>query len=153
MQGDYFGTYLYSLAILVPLSLGFGLLTLIRYLAGRSVWKWLKGAIAVGGAVILLIFLILAGNSMEDRLENHAVRSYVARAVPILDQIKSRTGSYPSRLPAVLGEPPALLKDYGDYSSDGKSYRFEYVDEPAGWAGGNGYLGFESSDKRWKYDR
>ena len=54
---------------------------------------------------------------------------------------------------SVLGEPPTLLRDYGSYTSDGKSFRFEYINEPTEWAGGEGFLQFDSSDREWKDER
>jgi hypothetical protein len=157
MQGDFFRDYLFSIAcliVLVPLLLGLCVMGLVRRCTGRRVWEWLKAAIGLGCAAILLILFIYGSECLEDRWENNAVRDYVARATPVLDKIKSQTGSYPSSLPVLaLGEPPDLLKMYGGYSSDGQHFRFEYVDDPAGWAGADGALIFESSDRRWKYDR
>jgi hypothetical protein len=79
------------------------------------------------------------------------VEHYVSRAVPVLDGIKAKSGSYPKELPVgILGEPPALLRDFGSYTSDGKSFRFEYIDDPAEWAGGEGPIQFDSSTREWR---
>jgi hypothetical protein len=89
-----------------------------------------------------------------DRWKIDAVDAYVTRAVPILDKMKNNSGAYPATLPvAVFGEPPSLLRDYGTYTAAKDTFRFEYVDEPAGWAGGEGALKFESSTRRWVIDR
>jgi hypothetical protein len=70
-----------------------------------------------------------------------------------LDQIKLRQGAYPTNLPTdLLGEPPELLQNDGYYSATSSSFRFEYVDEPAGWAGDEGAIEFDSVNREWKDD-
>jgi len=70
-----------------------------------------------------------------------------------LDQIKQKSGAYPAKLPTgILGEPPELLQYDGDYSATRSSFRFEYVDEPAEWAGGDGPLEFDNTNREWRYE-
>ena len=119
-----------------------------------TIKKRLRLVVWIGLAAILAIIVLVEVNRQLDAWQNDAVRNYVARAVPVLDGIKKQSGSYPLTLPvSVLGDAPSLLKKYGEYESDGTQFRFEYVDEPTGWAGGEGALEFLSSDRQWKYDR
>jgi hypothetical protein len=102
LRDNLFSNYLdslFSLFILVPLLLVFAVIALITWLTRRRVWKWLQTTLALGCAGILSIFLFIETSSYLDASENKVVRTYVARAVLILDQMKSRSGLYPSTLP------------------------------------------------------
>lgn len=156
-QSELFSNYLSVLtgfAILVPLLFGLALIAAVRWFTGRKIWRWLGSAVVIVSVSTASLFIFEEVQSFVHRRKDGAVYRYVASAVPILDKIKSQTGHFPSTLPvSLLGEPPELLKNFGSYWSDGNEFRFEYIDEPAGWAGGPGAEEFESSDRRWKYDR
>ncbi len=108
----------------------------------------------IGLSSIFSLILILATVCLINKWKIEAAEGYVSRAVPVLDQLKVQTGIYPSRLPTeLIGEPPSLLRNYGSYTATSSSFCFEYVNEPAGWAGGEGALKFESSTRRWVADR
>jgi hypothetical protein len=76
-----------------------------------------------------------------------AARRFVARAVPVLDAIRSRDGRYPTELPDALGRPPSVLRSSSFYTSDGLTFRFEYWDS-AGMM--DGYE-FTSDSRTWAY--
>ena len=58
-----------------------------------------------------------------------SVKCYVLRATAILDDIRKKEGSYPKDLPVkLIGRPPHFLREPGSYSSDGRSFRFQYLD-------------------------
>jgi hypothetical protein len=157
VQDDLFAHYIDSLAVLaclIPILFVLAVIAVVKRFMKRKAGRLLVVLIAICGSSIFSIFIFDWVNGRMDILKNDAVVSYVAQAVPILDKIKNQTGSYPSTLPvSLLGQPPDLLLHFGDYSSDGKEFRFEYVDEPAGWAGGEGLLEFESTDRKWKDER
>jgi hypothetical protein len=148
-QNSLFSDFLITLtglALFLPLVLVVGVIAIIKRKIGY--------ALVVVSSCILSLIIFSGVGGILNRWKVNAVRNYVAHAVPILDQIKARNGSYPSTLPvAVLGEPPSLLRDFGEYSSSGGDFRFEYVDEPAGWAGGEGALEFDSIERKWINDR
>ncbi len=143
-----------GLALLVPLLFVLAAIAAVQWFKRRRVGRWLGSTIVIASVSIASIFIFVAVNSFVERRKNDAVYRYVARAVPILDGIKSQTGYFPSTLPvSLIGEPPEFLKNHGGYKSNGNEFLFEYLDEPAGWAGGPGLQEFESSDRKWKYDR
>ena len=157
LQDELFGHFLAALAalvILVPLSALLIVAVLVHRKMKRKVGQVLSFATTIAGSSVLAVFVFQATNGRMDAWKNHAVKAYVARAVPILDGYKARHGAYPISLPvSLLGEPPELLQKFGDYSSDGKEFHFEYIDEPAGWAGGEGFLEFTSSERKWIDER
>jgi len=154
MKDDLFGNsflWLGGLWILVPLTLLLGLIALGVFLWKRRIGKFLSYGLAIGCSSIVAVQIFFETGVWLNRWRVDAVESYVARAVPILDQIKQKEGAYPTNLPtALLGEPPELLRDYGDYSADRSSFRFEYIDEPAEWAGGEGMIEFDNTNLEWK---
>ena len=139
-----------ALMILIPLLvLLFGGVLANRMLK-RKVGKVLRYAITIVGSSILAVVVFGVTSDSLDAWKNKAVAAYVGCAVPILDDYKASHGTYPTTLPiSMLGEPPELLRKYGSYSSDGSEYRFEYIDEPAGWAGGAGMSEFTSTQRKW----
>jgi hypothetical protein len=82
--------------------------------------------------------------------QNASVKSYVARAVPVLDQIKAKTGSYPPNLPIdVLGEPPLLLRNTQNYYSVSEGvFHFRYY-LPGSWRSVDPPIDFNSTDREW----
>jgi hypothetical protein len=156
-RNDLFGAYLFALsglAVAVPATVILGLVVLGLVLAKRRPWKAVSYGLVISASCIVALYVFMETGSEINRWKVDAVDRYVARAVPVLDDIKQKNGSYPSKLPIdVLGELPELLRDYGDYSSTGATFRFEYVDEPAGWAGDGGAIEFDSSTRTWGYDR
>jgi hypothetical protein len=143
-----------SLAILTPLTLLLGLIASVCFLANRSVGIFLKYSLAGGLALILSLACLLGTACLINDWKVAAVQSYVLRAASILDRIKAETRAYPGTLPInIIGRPPSLLRDYGDYSATKDTFCFEYIDEPAGWAGGEGFLKFDSSTRKWVEDR
>ena len=157
MQAELFRNFIYAataLFYLTPFVLLIGLIVLVKRLMKRVIGRVLTVIAVLSCSVFAAIIVFYFAQRGIDDWKNTAVRSYVSRAAPILDSIKKRDGAYPSKLPlSELGEPPSLLRDFGEYSSDGYQYYFEYVDDPAGWAGGEGALRFNSSDGKWMNDR
>ncbi len=108
----------------------------------------------MGVASILSLVCLLGTASLISRWKVNAVEAYVSRAASILDRIKAETHAYPETLPTeLIGEPPSLLSDYGTYTATKDTFCFEYINEPAGWAGGGGFLKFESSNRQWVEER
>ncbi len=150
---DYVDT-LEGLAIFVPLSLVIGVIALTFLLAKRRIGKILSYSLVVSTSCVLSLVVFEMTGDLINKWKLDAVTSYVARAVPVLDRIKQKEGSYPSKLPLdLLGKPPELLREYGDYSATGSTFCFEYTDEPAGWAGGEGFIKFDSVGRKWMDDR
>jgi hypothetical protein len=145
---------LQGLVVFVPLTMIIGLVVLSFGLAKRRIGKILSYSLVVSCSCVVSLVVFEMTGSLIDRWKVNAVVSYVARAVPVLDQIQQKDGSYPSKLPTnLLGEPPELLRNYGDYNATGSRFRFEYVDDPAGWAGGEGAIEFDSEARKWINDR
>ncbi len=143
-----------GIAILTPITLLLGLVALACFLAKRSVGNILKYSLVVGLALILSLVCFLETAHLISYWKVNAVESYVLRAASILDRIKARTGAYPEALPTdIIGEPPSLFRDYGTYTATKDTFCFEYINEPAGWAGGEGFLKFDSSTRKWVEDR
>jgi hypothetical protein len=153
-RNDLFGDgflWIEGLFILIPLTLLLGLIALGVFLWKRRIGRFFSYGLAIGCSCIVSIQIFSETGIWINRWKVDAVESYVARAVPILDQIKQKEGAYPANLPTdLLGEPPELLRDYGDYSATRSSFRFEYVDEPAEWAGGEGEIEFDNVNREWK---
>jgi hypothetical protein len=152
-QYDLFADYLTILAALacvVPITFFLGLFALTLFIWKRRVGKFLSFSTVIGGATVASLIAWFMTGDLIDRWKVDAVESYVAHAAPILDQIEKKEGSYPSKLPIdQLGAPPELLRNDGDYTATQHTFRFEYVDEPAGWAGGEGLLEFDSGSREW----
>jgi hypothetical protein len=125
-----------------------GVIASIKRFGGQK-----PGAVIQWSAVFLgssMVATFLFGELSWDinQWEDGAVRSYVARAVPVLDQIKSRDGAYPNALPvALLGEPPEFFKKHARYDSDGATFRFVYFNEPIGFMQDDEYL--TSTKRNW----
>lgn len=96
--------------------------------APRHIWQiWLMFA---GG----LFFSWLVSFSIY-HYRMHEAKSYVARAIVVLEKIKARDHAYPPSLPvSELGQPPTSFKGDRYYYSDGKTYTFEFF-EPSGVLG------------------
>lgn len=123
---------------------------LAKWLRGQKIDIGLRLAALIGFAVAASILLFLGVGRGINAWEIASVHSYVAHAVPILDELKARGGAYPSTLPvSSLGAPPTLLRRFGEYTSNGTEFRFEYVNDPAGWAGGRDDYAFDSSTRQW----
>jgi hypothetical protein len=156
LQDDLFGDFLLGLEfflILIPLTLLLSLVALGIFLWKRRIGKFLSYGLVIGCSSIVSVKIFWETGDGINRRKVDAVESYVARAVPVLDQIKRKEGVYPAKLPTeLLGEPPELLRDDGYYSATSSSFRFEYVDEPAGWAGGGGALEFDNVNREWRDD-
>jgi len=143
-----------SLVILTPLTLLLGLIASVCFIARRSVGIYLKYSLVVSLALLLSLVSLFGTACLINRWKVDAVESYVLRAATILDRIKAETRAYPETLPInIIGEPPSLLRDYGDYTATKDTFCFEYIDEPAGWAGGEGLLKFDSSTRKWVVDQ
>jgi hypothetical protein len=142
------------LYILIPLTALLGLVALGVLLWKRRIGTFLSYSLVIGCSSIVSVQIFSETGVWINRWKVDSVESYVARAVPVLDQIKQKEGDYPTNLPTdLLGEPPELLRDDGYYSATPSSFCFEYVDEPAGWAGGDGALEFDNTNREWTYDR
>jgi hypothetical protein len=138
----------------VAFTLVAGIVALVVFVWKRRIGKFLSYALVIGCSSIVSVNVFMETGRWLNRVRVDAVESYVARAVPILDQIKKKQGAYPTNLPTkLLGDPPELLRDDGDYSATPSTFRFEYVDEPAEWAGGEGALEFDSVKREWTNDR
>jgi hypothetical protein len=152
-QEDLFSAFLFvlmGLGVMVPLTLIIGLVAFGFLLARRQIGKLLSFSLVVGFSSIFSLFCFMQTGSLLNKWKVDAVWTYVARAVPVLDRIKQEKGSYPSKLPVdLLGEEPELLRYYGDYTATPSTFRFEYVDEPAEWAGGEGLIEFDNVGRKW----
>lgn len=147
-QNDLFSSFLFAAmagVIFIPLAVVTGIIALIR--------KKMTYSLVIGISCLLSLFVFLQTGNLLNQWKVASVENYVARALPILDRMKSRNGSYPTVLPVdVLGQPPFLLREDGEYRSDGTKFYFVYIDEPAGWAGGPGALRFDSVKREWVPD-
>src|ERR1700733_5855619 len=104
-QNSLFLNYLWSLiglTFLAPCVLVIITTALIKRLTGRRIEKWLVLTAVAACSAIISIFVFLAVGSGLDTWKNVSVHNYVARAVPILEDIKTRDGSYPLTLPTSL---------------------------------------------------
>jgi hypothetical protein len=143
-----------GLAVAVPLTVILGVVVLGLVLAKRRPWKAVSYSLVVSASCVVALFVFMETGSLINSWKVDAVERYVARAVPVLDGIKQKEGSYPATLPTdLLGAPPELLRRYGDYTSTGSTFRFEYDDDPAEWAGGPGPVTFDSASREWKSDQ
>ncbi len=143
---------LISLQFLVPITLIFSLTALVVFVWKRRIGKLLKHSLAIGWSLVLSIILFVETGGWINQYKVNAVEEYVARAVPILDQIKEKQGAYPDKLPTgILGEPPELLRDYGRYTATRSSFYIEYIDEPAESAISGGPNEFDSDTRKWEY--
>ena len=156
-EDDLFADFLFWMAanfFSVAFTLIVGLVALLVFVWKRRIGKFLSYSLVIGCSSIVSVNVFMETGAWINRWKVDAVESYVARAVPILDQIKQKQGAYPTNLPTeLLGEPPELLRADGSYSATPSSFRFEYVDEPAGWAGGDGAIEFDNTNREWRYDR
>jgi hypothetical protein len=156
LQNDLFADYLFWLEcglILVPLTMLLGIVSLGVFFWKRRIGRFLSYGLVIGCSSIVSIHVFFETGIWINRCKVDAVDSYVKRAVPVLDQIKQKEGAYPTNLPTyILGDPPELLRDDGYYAATRSSFRFEYVDEPAGWAGGEGALEFDNVNRDWRDD-
>ena len=142
------------LVILLPLVTFAVLLSVSRVVSQRCMRQMVSYSAKMGSFFILSLFLVIAVAWLMDRWKVDAVETYVLHAVPVLEQIKAQSGKYPSQLPTkLIGKPPFLLRYYGSYTATSDSFCFEYINEPAGWAGGEGALKFESFTRRWVAER
>ncbi len=152
-QNDLFGVFLGALSaltFLVPLALLVSVVGVVRWWMGWGLGWVLRPSLVLAWSLVLAVVVFEETGRLLDRWKVDAVREYVARAVPILDAMKARNGVYPQELPAeLLGARPELFRDYGSYTSDGKAFRFEYINEPAEWAGGEGPVEFQSTYRLW----
>jgi hypothetical protein len=155
-QDDLFADFLFWMGgnfFSVAFTVVIGLVAVVVFVWKRRIGKFLSYSLVIGCSTFVSVNVFMETGGWINRWKIDAVESYVARAVPILDQIKQKEGAYPTNLPTdVLGEPPELLRDDGCYSATPSSFRFEYVDEPAGWAGDGGALEFDSASREWRYD-
>jgi len=154
LQDNLFAHHLFALAgliLLIPFALLLAAIAIVFLLLKRKINKWLSLSFAITCALALAIVFFLVVNGRLDAWKNENVRKYVAHAVPLLDEIKIRTGSYPETLPvSSFGEPPELFRRWGSYSGYENIFIFDYMDEPAGWAGGGAGWEFHSYDREWK---
>jgi hypothetical protein len=140
-----------GLWILVRLTLLVGAAAIIVFIWKRKIGKFLSYGLVISLSSIVSIHIFFETGVWTNQWKVDAVESYVARATPVLDEIKQKEGAYPTNLPTrLLGYPPQLLRDYGDYSATPTSFRFEYVDEPAEWAGGEGLIEFDNTNREWR---
>lgn len=156
-QDDLFSDFLLGLRYLffsVAFTVVVSLVALVIFVWKRRIGKFLSYSLVIGFSSIVSVIVFGRTGPLLNQWKVDAVESYVARAVPILDQIKQKQGAYPTNLPTeLLGEPPELLRDYGDYSATSSTFRFEYVDDPAEWAGGAGLIEFDNTNREWSCDR
>jgi hypothetical protein len=142
-----------TLVIIVPFVVT-GIVGILRIFSRKRLRIIIRYSILIGSSSILSVIIVIATVWLINKWKIDAVEAYVLRAVPILDQIKAQSGTYPSQLPTeLIGKPPVLLRYYGSYTATSASFCFEYINEPAGWAGGEGALRFESSTRKWVVDR
>jgi amino acid transporter len=148
-QGNFF--YLVALfAIVVYLVLPtLALMGLIALLDARRgvVRDWVKTTSAVAIIVIALSLLSAGVGEVCYHWQKQRMKQFVAEATPVLNDIKLRTGSYPSELPIDLkGKMPDWVTK-GSYKADGNSFRFRCYDPAAFW---DGVFLFDSKTSDWK---
>lgn len=87
---------------------------------------------------------------LKDQWEIETAESYVSRALPILEQIKTQSNQYPLSLSETnLGRPPRLMRKLPDhYSSDGQTFTFRYAD--TSWAMTSSHS-FSSTERKWRH--
>ena len=139
-EDDLFADFLFWIEanfFLVAFTLIVGLVALLIFLWKRRIGKFFSFGLVIGCSSIVSVNVFMGTGVWINRWKVDAVESYVANAVPILDQIKQKQGAYPTNLPTeLLGEPPELLRDYGDYSATPSSFRFEYEERACRVGGG-----------------
>ena len=154
LSGVFFmGTFLHFLAVIAFGLYGlapFGafLLLYTLFAARRGEYpSWLKPTWINWSLLVAALTLSFGVGKATGVYQIRTAREYVARAVPILDEIKEREGSYPQKLPEALGKPPRLLRDPYGYTSRGDTFQFTYGDIQ-GLMGG---YKFNSKKRQWIY--
>jgi hypothetical protein len=100
---------------------------------------------AVGITAAALALSWVAGAGMH-AWRVHQTRSYVARAVTVLDAHHAKTGAYPSAFSLeTIGKPPQWLSGPQTCTVTPQDFRFEYCD-PAGMMDG---FEFTSTHRSW----
>ncbi len=134
--------------LLFPSAVILIVVAVIQRLRGHLNTQLLKSGVLAWCAIAGGLFFMWGTGRVTNRCEVDSVHLYVAKSVPLLEQIKARDGSYPSALPvSQLGEPPILLQTNDAYRSDGKEFHFQYSN-PAEFLGGEQ---FDSSTRQWSY--
>jgi len=138
------GFGLYGLA---PFGIFLLLYALFSARRGREFPAWFKET-SKNWTLLVAALLLSYGVGMSiHSYQIRSVKAYVARAVPILDEIRKREGSYPQKLPEALGKPPWLLRTPIGYTTRGEIFQFAYSDNK-GFMGG---YKFNSKSRQWIY--
>ena len=135
--------------LLFPSAVILIVVAVIQRLRGHLNTQLLKSGVLAWCAIAGGLFFMWGTGRVTNRCEVDSVYLYVAKSVPLLEQIKARDGSYPSALPvSQLGAPPILLQTNDAYRSDGKEFHFQYSN-PAEFVGEGEQ--FDSSTRQWSY--
>jgi hypothetical protein len=137
------GFVIFALSALI-----FGILAACLAAMDRRIGPCLGYGLLISISSLISLLVFGETGSLIDTWKVDAVHHYVARVVPVLDEIKRKEGAYPSTLPIDrIGDPPELLRKYGHYTSTSSTFRFDYDDEPAGLE--ESAFEFDSTARRW----
>jgi hypothetical protein len=113
----------YFLAPSLVVLVAWGLVTLLRRRNPTPIWRaafvWVVFAVGMG--------LSFAMGYAINQWKIEAAKSFVLRAIPVLDKMVHDEGAVPASLPASLGKPPILLQYCGRWQGD-KNFSFTYSD-------------------------
>jgi hypothetical protein len=138
--------YLIIVYLALPTLAFMGLIALLD--ARRGVVRdWVKTTSAVAIIVIALSLLSAGVGETFYNWQKMRMERFVAEVTPVLEDIKLKTGSYPSEIPEDL---KARMPDWvarGSYKTDDESFTFRCHDPAAFW---DGVFLFDSKTSDWK---
>lgn len=146
---QFLGSLIVTELFLLPLFLICGFAWLWNLVRRRPTGPWVKEGLLFGLACLATIGLSLGLGRGLAAIDEHDAKSYVKKVIPLLEAAKKKTGLYPTDLNAIPNLPslPRYLRSPHAYTSDGKTFRFEYWD-PRGMM--DGYY-FSSEERQWRY--
>jgi len=118
-----------------------------KALTQKTATPQLKSAAILWIVCLISVVLVYASGSFALAIRTDATQKYVGRIMPILDEIKSQSGAFPTKLPKQAGSEKTYLAYNVGYWSDGKDFRFSYDD-------GTGMMdGYElnSTERKWHF--
>jgi len=110
-----------------------------RLLSG-AVWLLLAGLVVASS----LVSLIPGRRSANADIS--AAQRYCEEAANGLEEVKAKTGLYPTNLPSSTASLPRLLNAHAFFWSDGTNYQFTFPD-PTGMMD---MFGFDNGNKKWQ---
>jgi hypothetical protein len=136
-----------AIYVLAPAFLVLAVLVFGKFLKRDPLGRGLKTAVLLWLLCAGSLALSYGGGTGIRLWRANATRSYVAQVMPLLDEMKGKTGAYPEVLPDSLNAKASVWSYAISYSSDGKTFRFAY-DDSAGLM--NAYELY-SSERVWHY--